>query len=380
MSLSQHFGGRVIKETILVLRLTEDSFSCTTWVPGCPDSAGAWSVWCRDGIASDKVDSLAASHTHRNIMQMEWTSMNEPIKHHFVPQFLLRQFAGPKEKLRIHRLADASSFTAIVEKTGHRNDGHTLYGAGYGIAGRDRTLLESAMSSLEYEAAEVIRELREDSAVDHVSEVQKEALCWFAGLQILRSRFTLGYILRQLELEGSKPESFSKEELQTSLLRSALVPYLDAWSRRSDAEVDVRDRWNPYAGMLNAFRWDIVRFQAPSLVISDAFVAQRGVRTEARGKFSEIEKNWANHGFVVPLSECESATMTLTPRIGLHLHRAGFKKRLKAEEFNRNAVYASRDFVAHAPGWEKSNPRLKKLMDKNLMLQRSLRRAMPANF
>lgn len=294
-----------------------------------------------------------------------------------MPQFLLRNFADAKEKLSVHRIAGDNNFTGVVLKIGQITDGHTLYGKHFGSEGRNRVKLESAMSALEGEAAAVIKDLMEPKATE-LTEEQKQVLCWLIGLQIRRNRFSLGYIAHQIRKEGIG--DLSDEEFQTGLLISAVSTYLDAWSNRNNPQVRPKERWNPFAGALHQFRWDIVRYREPSLVVSDVFAAQSGVRQELRKDFKPIDQRWAKHGFNVSLETCERVTIPLSPLMGLHLHRSEERKRLKADDFNRYTVYSSRDFVAHQIDFEISQARLYKLTTEHLWTQRFLRTAMPASF
>lgn len=300
-------------------------------------------------------------------------TLNEPVRHHYVPQFLLRRFANAKEQLQVHRIADDKSFPSAVLNTGQVKDGHTLYGA----SGRNRTLLESAMSAIESESAAAIEQISPSTATE-VTDEQKQAICWLTGLQILRNRFTLGYVAHEAQKEH--PADVPAQDVQTGLLRAALLSYLAAWPNRNDPYARPKDKWNPYAGSLLGFRWEIMRYRAPSLILSDAFAAQSGIREDLRKNFAPVEQRWAMHGFVVPLHECERVTIALTPTTGLYLHRFEGRRRIKAEDFNRFTVYSSRDFVAHSLDWQDTNPRLYKSMIGQLELQRMLHGAMPASF
>ncbi|MDR6436766.1 hypothetical protein J2790_001887 [Paenarthrobacter nicotinovorans] len=237
------------------------------------------------------------------------------------------------------------------------------------------------MSDLERDAATVVEELATGHSRD-VTDSQMQVLCWFAGLQILRSSFTLGYVVRQLE-QGGIAEEFGDlpaEELQTALLGSTLSPFLGAWSNRNNPLAQAKDKWNPFSADLRQLRWDVLRYRTPSLVLSDAFAAQSGIRDEARPNYTKTERRWAMHGFAAALEDSARVTMALTPELGIHLHRSNQRKTLKAEDFNRYTVYSSRDFIAHDPDWHDINPRLHELVVERLSLQRMLRMAMPANF
>jgi hypothetical protein len=47
--------------------------------------------------------------------------MSVPKKHHFVPQFLLRNFADVRGRLMVHRMDRDTSYPASVGDLGHRN-------------------------------------------------------------------------------------------------------------------------------------------------------------------------------------------------------------------------------------------------------------------
>lgn len=293
-------------------------------------------------------------------------------KHHYVPQFLLRNFSGGDSRLQVHRIERDATYQAAVADTGHVNDGHTLYG----VDGPNRTYLETRMSALETEAAKTIDGIL-SRRTNEVSPAEIMALSWFIGLQFLRSRFTLGYLASQLA--GDRNE-IDRKDVQTGLLTVGLVSYLEAWRNRNDAMDRPKERWNPYAGDLLGFRWRVVRFKFPSLVLSDCFAAQSGVKTELRHRFTPVELRWAMHGIGVPLSECARLTIPLSPQAGLILDRVSHGSRIKAEDFNRYTVYSARDFVAHSVGWDVMNARLNRLMQDRLELQRTLRQAMASSF
>lgn len=233
------------------------------------------------------------------------------------------------------------------------------------------------MSAVETDSGAAIEEISTSTSTE-VTDEQKQAICWLTGLQILRNRFTLGYVAHETRM--AYPAGASAQDVQTGLLSAALLSYLAAWSNRNDPYARPKDKWNPYAGSLLGLRWEVMRYRAPSLVLSDSFAAQSGIREDLRKNFAPVEQRWAMHGFVVPLHECARVTIALTPTTGLYLHRFNGRRRIKAEDFNRYTVYSSRDFVAHGLDWNDTNPRLYKSMIGQLGLQRMLRRAMPASF
>lgn len=233
------------------------------------------------------------------------------------------------------------------------------------------------MSALEGEAATAIRDIADSKALEVTGE-QKLAICWLVGLQIRRNRFQLGYIASEVRKQSM--DHMSDKDFQTGMLVAALFSFLEGWKNRNNPLARPKEKWNPFAGYVHEFRWDIVRYQKPSLVVSDTFAAQSGIRHEIRKDYSPTHQRWGQHGFIVPLGKCERITIPLSPTVGLYLHRSEDRKRLKADDFNRYTVYSSRDFVAHHVDWNSSNAHLYKLMTEHLWMQRILRQTMPDSF
>jgi hypothetical protein len=284
---------------------------------------------------------------------------SDPVKHHFVPQFLINKFADSKGRITAHRLRADTSFATNARDIGHRNDGHTLYLRSGKV---DRSSLEEAMGGIEREAAEVVAELDQGGSLD---ESQRRALAWFISLQWTRHR----YVLNQLLSRSGDHSDLSREEVQTGLLRVALGPLLAAWQVRDDESAHYKDRWNYIVGAALSFNWKVLRFSEDSLVLGDTTVCMSGVRP---GEKPEYNTAWARHGIGVGWESVARVTMPLTPRLGLLLTREGRPDRLRASAFNRTTVFNAREFVLHGRDREPTTNGLLTSFNEDLERQRYL--------
>jgi hypothetical protein len=283
--------------------------------------------------------------------------VSTPVKHHFVPQFLLRNFADAKEQLVVHRLAAQKPFVSTVKDVGHRNDGHTLYLS----SGPDREMLEGAMNEIETETAGAANRLVEG---EDLTDADAEVMSWFFALQWSRHRHLYNQISSQVDTTGLSPE-----EVATSLLRVTLFPLLMAWNLREDPSAHYKDQWNHVQTVTRSLQWRTVRFNDDVLVLGDNTVCMSGTRP---GFTPDFGAAWARHGFGVALHAAARITVPLSPRVGLLLTADGKPERLSALAFNRTTIYNSREFVVHHPEWKPTNPNIGAAFNENLETQRIL--------
>jgi hypothetical protein len=83
--------------------------------------------------------------------------MSVPKKHHYVPQFLLRNFADDRGQLVVHRTDQQREYGSNVRDLGHRNLGHSLF---WPNREPDHASLESRMADIEGAAATAVGDLR----------------------------------------------------------------------------------------------------------------------------------------------------------------------------------------------------------------------------
>ena len=104
---------------------------------------------------------------------------SEPKKQHYVPQFLLSNFTlGKKKRLHIFDLKSERSFVSHVRDVGHENNfyHHT----------KDGNQMEFALGSIETDVAPVIDQILKEETVANLTEHQRETLCYFTLVQMMR--------------------------------------------------------------------------------------------------------------------------------------------------------------------------------------------------
>ena len=277
-----------------------------------------------------------------------------PKKHHFVPQFMLKNFADEKRQLVVNPVNRPSSYVSNVRDLGHRNFGHSLF-----MPGRqpDHSTLEELMADLEGHTAQVIEELCRASSSDVDSEA-KEVLGFFIALQWMRHRFVLelmrSTVLGQRSIDADDP---AYEYATKSLgLFNVLAGVLDPWALRDDPRADYKDRWSPIPSRLSTWSWRLFRPNRDALVISDNVVCLSGL---AAGEQSPMPPAWTLHGVGIGFGNCRRVTVPLSPRLGLIVARdAKDLRNVKSSGFNRWTIYNSREFVAYMPSWPTSEPKL----------------------
>lgn len=285
--------------------------------------------------------------------------MSEPRKHHFVPQFILKNFGDERGRLVVHPMLAERHYPSTVRDVGHQNDGHTMYRRDGTI---DRKSLEGAMSRIEGEASTAVCELVDGAELDRD---RQWILAWFLALQWHRSR----YLLDAVAAEVGRPD-LTRQELQTSILRAVMLPFFSAWHNRNDMTVRYRDRWDGVVeSTMGSFVWSLCRFRDDSLVLGDQTLCLWGVRP---GGTQTISEAWARHGIGIGWADVGRVTVPLAPRLGLLLTRHGAPTRSTAPAFNRATVYNARRFVAHTPTWGEGRAGLRKAFDEALETQRTL--------
>ena len=284
--------------------------------------------------------------------------VSAPVKHHFVPQFLLREFGDEDQGLTVHRLL-GSTYNSSVRDVGHRNHGHTLVRRD---GSTDQSGYEAIMSEIEAAAAASLGALVDGEPLD---EERRSALRWFLALQWRRHR----YLFNAIHSEIETPSDLSKAEIQSGLLRVSLMPLFSAWRLRNDTSAYYKDRWDYVESTLSSYKWRLVRYRSDVLVIGDTTLCSWGTRPPNEPGYNAA---LARHGLGVPLHAAARLTVPLTPRLGLLMTHDEKTQRLDAKTFNRATVYNSREFVAHARGWTPTNPEVGASLMRDLEVQRWL--------
>lgn len=272
-------------------------------------------------------------------------------KHHFVPQFLLQHFADPRGMLKVHKVTSEESYSTAVRKIGHRNLGHSLYWPG---REPDHISMEAAMGDIEGGAATAVRELvqsRERAVPAHA----RHALAWLLALQWQRSRFLRHVVTKEISAEAS---GLSDEEIQTSMMRMISRTVIDPWRLRDDDDAHYEDQWNALVCTLLAddMHWSSYRPRGGGLLVSDNLVCFSGVvGTPPSG----MPVGFFDHGIGTGFDNFRRLTMPLGSRLAVIISRDPMDaSRLDVADLNRFTVFNSREFVAHAPVWQREHPGL----------------------
>jgi uncharacterized protein DUF4238 len=307
----------------------------------------------RGGAAHSYVNRRVVLCSPRRIPSNWSTTTVEPMpahpkKHHFVPQFLLRRFAGPTGRLVVHRVMTQRQYQAGVTDVGHRNFGHTLYWPG---REPDHVTLEDAMAQIEGEAMSAIRVL-ETRRSRAVPDEVRDALAWFVALQWQRSRFMMYVVAREADADGN---GFSPEEIQTSLLSLLDASVITPWSLRNEP-VRPKERWNFLVSALMAMDWSCYRPRTGGLLVSDNVVCFSGY---AGSEPPTLPLGFFDHGVGAGVREYKRVTVPLGGNLALVISRDPTEaRRLDTGVLNRFTVFNSREFVAHAPDWASQHEQL----------------------
>ena len=265
--------------------------------------------------------------------------MSEPKKHHYVPQFLLRNFADDHGQLVVYRTDQQREYGSNVRDLGHRNLGHSLFRPD---REPDHVSLESRMADIEGAAATAVGDLRA-VRTRTVSADQREVLSFLIALQWTRSRFVLMVVRRDV-LGRDTPMDESNRSLG---LLNIVASVLDPWAARQRGAYDPKERFCSIESLLAGWDWRVYRPRGQPLVVADNVVSMWGV---AVGAVSSMPEAWTRHGMGVGFGNCARITVPLAPDLGLVLTPRGQVPRgIGTAEFNQATIYNSREFVAHHP-------------------------------
>ncbi|MGW4756174.1 DUF4238 domain-containing protein [Streptomyces chartreusis] len=276
---------------------------------------------------------------------------SHPVRHHFVPQFLLKYFAGPGGQLYVHQWVSGRAFQRNVKETGQRKYGHSIYRPG---KDPDHSSMEAAMGDIEGQAATVVKELvqRRERAVP---EPAREGLAWLLALQWQRSRFLRHVVNKSVVVDDY---DLNEDEVQSSMMRMIARTVIWPWQARNDEDADYKDQWNHLVSVLlsSDMHWACYRPRGGGLIVSDNPLCMSGsVGTPTPG----IPAGFFDHGVGIGFTNFRRITVPLGSSLALIISRDPDEvSRLDAAAINRFTVFNSREFVAHSPQWKQAHPRL----------------------
>lgn len=290
--------------------------------------------------------------------------MSVPQKHHYVPQFLLRRFAGPDKKLLVHRTDNEDRSGRVhVRKLAQTFRGHTLYWPG---REPDHASIEAGMGSIEAATSSVVATSLASRARTPSPE-QQEVFGFFIALQWQRSRFLMDLLRRETVAPDAPDDDLMRSAGVRQIMRSVLFPWFarrdEESSRPDETHCDIADRLQ-----YGPWRWRLYHPTGPKLVVSDNIVCLWGI---ADGETSQMPEPWTHHGVGVGFGNCGRVTVPLAPDLGLVIYRTNRQdlRNPTAAEFNRATIYNSREFVAHRPTGL-PDPALQRALHADLRTQR----------
>lgn len=119
-----------------------------------------------------------------------------PKKHHYVPQFILKNFClSKKNRLYVFDKSQTKIFPSHVRDIGHENNFYKEKTIKYDID------TESKLAELESTCAPIIRKIIENKSIFNLSTVEFRSLCLFTAVQLDRtnnSRETLTHINNEI--------------------------------------------------------------------------------------------------------------------------------------------------------------------------------------
>jgi hypothetical protein len=276
--------------------------------------------------------------------------MGDKKKHHFVSQFILNNFANDRGQLSVSRMDGTPEYIAKVSDIGHRNNGFRVE-----ELHEDHTYFEDLHSVLESSVAEIFHGWQHSEARP-VTEAERDLVERFIVLHMMRwpvlSDSLLGTLDESLAGLGQVAHLPEVQILKRDLLVEA-VSYAAGSGRAEQWDMPVGgDRWQTYKDELANFRWVLIRFQDPMLLIGDRLV-------NGFGRVGETPRSprWKGSTFGDGgLSTWTRITIPFSPFAGLLLTRNPELMSLRPERFNQSTICNSREFVAYSPRWPQTSP------------------------
>ncbi|MCG6264948.1 DUF4238 domain-containing protein, partial [Vibrio vulnificus] len=119
----------------------------------------------------------------------ESMSKNEPKKHHYVPQFILKKFAqGKKKRIYVFDKRKLRFFASHVRDAGHENNFYQDDHLGYGSS------TELKLSSLESSCAPILEKIVQVESISGISNEEHQLICLFVAVQITRTNHTREFL------------------------------------------------------------------------------------------------------------------------------------------------------------------------------------------
>lgn len=264
-------------------------------------------------------------------------------RHHYLSQFLLAPFAEDGV-FRVIPLDGSAERPGTTKSIAFRRDAHRAE-----LIVPDPDTFENAQADLEQRAAPIIRRLISQGHTD-IRDPERETLERLIVLHLQRHPVMMQYASSTVADE----QAHLREHPLFERARADYLSHAVSFAALLDDPTyayggNESERWTRYRREFAQYRWTVISFDRPSLVISDTWVCASRLTTHGGVPARAF-------GFV-GIADAERVTIPLNPTTGLLLSRPG-RTWLRAESFNRTSIRSGTDFIAHPPSWPTSAPDL----------------------
>ena len=269
-------------------------------------------------------------------------------KHHYVSQWLLRNFAVDGHFV-VTPLNGSDSHRGTPRGLGWIRDSHRA-----DPLSPNPDLFEDEHSVLEGDAAVVASRIISGilTAVDPESQGVLER---FLTLHLMRHPVMMAHVHAGTATAFAGYETLPNLDALRRALLAQAVSYaaaLNGDETNAGTAAVHPERWEKYRAAFAPYTWNILRYDRPSLVLGDVLVCTSQLHPKR-----QFDERLYGMG-AVGIGEAERITIALSPTVGLLLSRDNRVSRLRAEAFNRSTIGCATDWIVHPENWASASPDL----------------------
>lgn len=113
----------------------------------------------------------------------------KPKKHHYVPQFLLRNFcAGDNKKIYVFDKKKINVFSSSTKNIAHENNFYNDDGMGY------QESTELKLGGIENQCAPIIERIINEESLININKLEQAMICLFVTVQLTRTKSTRDFL------------------------------------------------------------------------------------------------------------------------------------------------------------------------------------------
>lgn len=153
--------------------------------------------------------------------------VSRPKKHHYVPQFVLKNFCvGKKKRIYVFDKKNSSVFASHIRDVAHENSFYQDDSLEYEID------TESKLATLESECAPIIKKIVSEESIKNVGKFEHALLCLLTTVQLSRTKNTRNYLastnqlmadwLRRSGIDPNKDVENFREQTKSEINESSI--------------------------------------------------------------------------------------------------------------------------------------------------------------